>query len=256
MKITEPENARSRRTRAALLAATRQLIEEAGFEAATMAAVADRAGVSRRAVYLHFGSRPELMTALFDYVSDAEHLADSLRPVWAAPDAEAALEQWARHLARYHPRILAIDLAAERVRQADPDAETHRQIVIRDQRAACRRLADWLATENRLAQPWTVRTAADMIWALMSSSLIKSLLVDCHWSTKQFADRLAVLLHFTFVCDPLQTGVRGSSRSGRLADGPGRQRGRAPSGALGEADGGDHGKPGQDRAGVHLFAEQ
>jgi AcrR family transcriptional regulator len=37
-----------------------------------MAAVADRAGVSRRAVYLHYASRAELVTALFDYVSEQE----------------------------------------------------------------------------------------------------------------------------------------------------------------------------------------
>lgn len=197
--IIEPENARSRRTRAALLAAARQLIEEDGFEAATMAAVADRAGVSRRAVYLHFRSRAELMTALFDFVSEAEQLAESLRTVWEAPDSVAALDQWAHHLGRYHPRILAIDLAAERVRRTDPDAAAHRQVVIDDQRAACRRLADWLDTESRLAPSWTAQTAADMIWALMSSGMIKSLLVDCRWSTERYAERLAVLLRATFV---------------------------------------------------------
>jgi AcrR family transcriptional regulator len=85
--IEDPRNARSRRTRAALLAATRALLEEQGTEALTMAAVAERAGVSRRAVYLHFASRTELLTALFGYVSDQEGLAASLEQVWQAPDA-------------------------------------------------------------------------------------------------------------------------------------------------------------------------
>ena len=67
--ITEPTNARSRRTRTALLASTRAILEEQGFEALTMTAVADRAGVTRRAVYMHFASRAELLGALFDYVA-------------------------------------------------------------------------------------------------------------------------------------------------------------------------------------------
>jgi AcrR family transcriptional regulator len=197
--IAEPENARSRRTRAALLAAARALIEERGFEALTMAAVADSAGVSRRAVYLHYASRAELVTALFDYVSKEEGLAASIEPVWAAPDAVTALDEWARHLARYHPRILAVDLAAERVIQADPDAATHRQIVISDQRSACRRLAGWLEDDQRLAPPWVVQTAADMLWALMSSAAIKSLLTDCGWPAGKYGEHIAVLLRSTFV---------------------------------------------------------
>jgi Bacterial regulatory proteins, tetR family len=62
---------------------------EHGTESLTMAAVAERAGVSRRAVYLHFTSRAELLTELFAHVSEQEGLAASLQPVWAAPDAAA-----------------------------------------------------------------------------------------------------------------------------------------------------------------------
>src|SRR6266511_1174032 len=90
--VEEPRNARSRRTRAALLDATRALLEEHGTEWLTMAAVAERAGVSRRAVYLHFASRAELLTELFGHVSEREGLAASLQPVWDAQDAAAAFD--------------------------------------------------------------------------------------------------------------------------------------------------------------------
>src|SRR5688572_23279920 len=55
--IETPANSRSRRTRSALLSAARDLLEEGGAEALTMSSVAERAGVTRRAVYLHFGVR-------------------------------------------------------------------------------------------------------------------------------------------------------------------------------------------------------
>jgi AcrR family transcriptional regulator len=201
----EPRNARSRRTRAGLLAATRALLEEQGAESLTMAAVAERAGVSRRAVYLHFASRTELLTELFGYVGEQEGLAASLQSVWQAPDAAAALQQWAAHLARFHPRVLAVARAIQRVRRSDPDAAAHWQLVMADQQASCHRLAAWLAREQRLAPPWTVQTAADMLWALMSYELLEELLVDRGWSVRRYRAHLAALFKSTFLCDPDQT---------------------------------------------------
>jgi len=200
--IEDPQNARSRRTRAALLTATRELLEDRGTELLTMAAVAEGAGVSRRAVYLHFTSRTELLTELFGYVSEQEGLASSLEPVWAAPDAAAALDEWAHHVARFHPRVLAVGRAIERVRRVDPDAGAHWDLVTADQQACCRRLATWLASERRLAPPWTVQTAADMLWGLMSFELLEELLVDLGWSPRRYRTHLAALLRSTFLRDP------------------------------------------------------
>ncbi len=196
--ITEPANARSRRTRAALLASAREILEQRGFEALTMTAVADHAGVTRRAAYLHFPSRAALVSALFDHIAAAEHLPDSLARVWAAPDSVSALREWAAHLARYHPRLLAVDRAVERVRHTDSDAAAHRDRVAAAQLAGCRRLAAWLHRENRLAAPWTVQSAADMLYALISSDLVEALTVDRGWSTRRLARHLAVMFQSTF----------------------------------------------------------
>lgn len=134
-------------------------------------------------------------------MSDREQLAASLQRVWRAPGPVAALSEWARHLARFHPRIMDVDLAAECERYSDPDAAAHRATVIADQRAACRRLAGWLHDEGALAPSWTPATATDMLWALMSSALLRALLVDCGWSTRSYARQLAALLVRTFVSD-------------------------------------------------------
>jgi AcrR family transcriptional regulator len=200
--IARPANARGRRTREALLVAARALLEEQGFEALTMAAVAERAGVTRRAVYLHFGSRSELVGALFPHVAEAEGLEESLRPVRNAPDAVAALDAWARHLARYHPRVLAVDRAVERVRRFDSDAARHRERARQAQYGTCRWLAAGLETERRLAPPWTVETAADMLLALVSSDLIEALLDERGWSRDQLAEHLAALFRAAFVGRP------------------------------------------------------
>ena len=200
--IADPSNARSRRTRAALLDATRVILEDEGFEALTMAAVAERAGVSRRAIYLHFASRAALVDSLFQHIADREGLAESTRRVTDAPDAVAALDAWARHLADYHTRLLPVTRAIERVRRADADAARHWQRVVRAQLANCRGLATRLHDEARLAPPWTVDKATDMLWALISTDMIEGLLVDRRWSRRALAEHLSVLLRATFVHGP------------------------------------------------------
>lgn len=199
MSAMDPRNARSRRTREALLAAARSLIESEGLAGLTMGAVAQRAGVSRRAVYLHFSSRAELITALFAYVNQTEDLAGSVRPVADAPDGEQALVEWAKHLARYHPRLIAIGRALQRAQDSDPDAGAHWELVTRDWHDHCRTLAARLEAEGRLAPPWTVDTAADMLWALMSFDVLEGLLVERGWSEQQLAERLAAMFRATFV---------------------------------------------------------
>jgi AcrR family transcriptional regulator len=203
-QVEQPRNARSRATRAALLAAARALLEEHGTGRLTMTAVAERAGISRRAAYLHFPSRADLLIELFGYVCEQEGLAGSLEPVWQAADAAAALDQWAGHLARFHPRVLAVARAVQRVRRTDPDATAQWALVTADQQACCHRLATWLAAEQRLAPPWTVQTATDMLWALMSYELLEELLADRGWTAHRYRTHLTALFRATFLCDPPQ----------------------------------------------------
>ena len=203
--IEEPRNARSRRSRAALLRAARELVEEHGMAATTMAAVAERAGVSRRAVYLHFASRAELISELFDYVSEVEDIEGRFAPVRDAPDAVAALERFAHRHAAFLPRILAVSRAVEREAGDDPDAARHWAAAMSWRYATNRALIARLDAEGVLAPGWTVDTATDMLLALVSNGVGETLLADRGWTPEQMGDRMARLLHSTFVA----TGTRG-----------------------------------------------
>jgi AcrR family transcriptional regulator len=59
-------------TRERLLASARQVIEEGGYGAATVIAIADRAGVAAGTLYRHFPSKEELFVELFRSVCDRE----------------------------------------------------------------------------------------------------------------------------------------------------------------------------------------
>jgi len=198
-RITEPRNRRSRETRAAVLDATWALLEERGAERTTMAAVAERAGVTRRALYLHFASRAELFLALHAHVDERLDLASSVRPIAEAPDAVAALDAFVAHLASYHTRIRAVDMALLRVKDGDPDVA----LVVRQGtdlwRGACVRIARRLADEGRLAEPWTVDEAADLLWIQMFPDVLERLTVERGWTVERYRELVTTQLRRALV---------------------------------------------------------
>lgn len=198
-RIKQPQTARSRRTRGAILDAAWSLIEERGAEALSMEEIAERSEVSRRALYLHFASRAELLVALLSHIDERLDLDASLRPVIEAPDPVAALRAWTEHLGRYHPRILNVARAVDRVRHTDPAAAELWSHAMRAWHQVCQALATKLAEKKLLAEPWTEETAADMLWALMSTDLLEDLTEDRGWSNELYAKRLFTLIERALV---------------------------------------------------------
>lgn len=113
-------------TRERLLVAARELIEEGGYGAASVAAVAARAGVAAGALYRHFASKEELFVEVFRVVCDREQQAMAAAAAAAGEDdtqvarLELLLSTFARRALR-RPR-LAWALIAEPV-EALVDAE-------------------------------------------------------------------------------------------------------------------------------------
>jgi AcrR family transcriptional regulator len=68
-------------TRERLLSSAQELIEEGGYGAATVIAIADRAGVAAGTLYRHFASKEELFVEVFRAVCDRE-----MRAMQAAAD--------------------------------------------------------------------------------------------------------------------------------------------------------------------------
>ncbi len=78
-------------TRERITTAVRELLAEGVFHESTMEQVAERAGVSRATLYLHFRSRVELVEAMCDTFDQTPALL-RLREIVDSPDADAALD--------------------------------------------------------------------------------------------------------------------------------------------------------------------
>ena len=114
-------------TRSRLLHAAREVVEEGGYGAASVAAVAERAGVATGTMYRHFASKEELFVEVFRAVCTREEHAmlavDRSMPATAsaAERLQAVLATFAQRALR-NPR-LAWALIAEPV---DPRVDAER----------------------------------------------------------------------------------------------------------------------------------
>lgn len=134
----EPQQERSRATRARLLDSAVHCLAELGYQASTVAVVARRAGVSRGAAQHHFPTRDALFTAALEHVT-AERAAAMQRQITAADGTagivravfdlytdtafRAALALWLAAAGQPSLRTQVVDLEARVGRQA------HRAVV-------------------------------------------------------------------------------------------------------------------------------
>jgi AcrR family transcriptional regulator len=93
-------------TRERLLAAARELIEEGGYGAASVIAVAERAGVAAGTLYRHFSSKEELFVEVFRAVCSNEERAMGAAAA-AMPASATAVARLETVLATFARRALS-----------------------------------------------------------------------------------------------------------------------------------------------------
>lgn len=113
MATRDPQQERSRTTRRRLVEASVESLAEFGWNGTTVAAVAQRAGVSRGAAQHHFRTREDLVTAAVEYLGEfqvaelrrqaenlpsgetrIQHVVDMLLDLYTCPTFRAALQLW------------------------------------------------------------------------------------------------------------------------------------------------------------------
>jgi AcrR family transcriptional regulator len=174
-------------TRSQILEAARAIFEEFGYYDAGLGAVAKKAGVSRQAIYLHFPSKAELLTALHLHIfatdvvpaierhpdTDAMTALDALDAMIAV-DVEVISKVWQIHEAlqiarRQHPEV------EETLRPRDE--ERYRELLDRGRR---------LKRDGALPRNFRVGTLADMLWGLVNVGTYRGLVIERGWSLEQY----------------------------------------------------------------------
>lgn len=180
-----------------MLQVTRQLIERGGATGLNMDEIATAAGVTRRTLYDHFGSRAGLLVALAEQADRDIDLEQRLAPVFSAPSAIVALERLVEVVADVTPGMLDLATAIERARVEDPDADAAWQDRMASRLQACRAMIERLRAEGDLRPELTVEEGADLLFAAISWQAWDLLVSERGWTPEQWARRTADLLRRT-----------------------------------------------------------
>jgi AcrR family transcriptional regulator len=185
-------------TRRRILDAAWALLEERGT-GVRIADIAAKAGVSRQAIYLHFGDRVSLFVALGDHI-DVTFGRDRLRAhVFGAPTGVESLRRWVQTMSWYTAKIDSVSRIVELAGDSDEALAAAWTDRMTGRRGHVRRIAERIAAEGQLAGGWTAEAAADLIFAVTLPGPWRVLTSVVGWSKERYADEIAGLLERSFV---------------------------------------------------------
>lgn len=180
-------------TRRRILEATWELIEETG-SALRLTDVAERAGVSRQAVYLHFGDRPGLILALVQYMPEALGFQRLVARVFDAPTGTEALQRAVELHSTYSAKIDSVARILEAAQYRDEALRAAWRDRMDRSRAAHRAIIQRIADEGRLADCWTVDSAADLLYVITMQGPWRELTRELGWTPERYAENITKLL--------------------------------------------------------------
>ncbi|HUU72118.1 MAG TPA: TetR/AcrR family transcriptional regulator [Burkholderiales bacterium] len=186
-------------TRKRILEATVRMLEERGGRGVRMGDIAEAAGISRQAVYLHFTSRTELLVAATRYLDEVLDVDRRLAPSRAATSGIDRLALFIECWGNYIPEIYGVAkalLVAQATDEAAAAAWQDRMLAMRD---GCRAAIQALHSEGRLAPDWSPAKATDALWTMLLVPNWENLTVECGWSTKQYVRWMKTVAKRTFV---------------------------------------------------------
>lgn len=191
----------ARRTRAAVLSAFAELLFAKGYRAATIRAVAERAGVSAETIYKTFGGKPGLAKTLWDVTlagdDEPEVMAEraQLRAVWATADPVEKIRLYAAFVRGVHERLAAL---ATLLDQAGPEAASVLRDSEQERQTGIRAFVAHLVHADVLRAGADPARAAEACWVLTGPRPFNELVVGCGWDgaiyQRWLADMLAVNL--------------------------------------------------------------
>lgn len=188
-------------TRTRILDAAWALLEERGTDI-RIADIAAKAGVSRQAVYLHFGDRVSLFVALGDHI-DVSFGRDELRThVFGAPTGIESLRRWIQTMSWYNAKIDSVSRILELAAQSDAALGAAWGDRMTGRRSHVGRIAERLAAEGQLDDGWTVEAAADLIFTVTLPGAWRVLTSVLGWSQERYAEEISGLLERSVLGPP------------------------------------------------------
>jgi AcrR family transcriptional regulator len=192
--------ARTRRTRAAVVEAARGLFAERGYAATTIEAISDRSDTPQATVYRLFSSKLGILKALLDVSvgGDDEAVAmldrSQVRALLSDEDPKNQLAGFAALVREVTARVGPVHRILADAARSDQDAALLLAEIARQRHEGQRRIARSLARSGALRPGLQERDAADIIHALASPEVYGLLVFGRGWTGERHEQWLKSIL--------------------------------------------------------------
>lgn len=197
--------AQAETTRRAILAAAGRVCREGGWPTATIAAIAQEAGVAKDTVHAIFGNKVSLIGEMVRAnVADAvpgRHFLDEERPRAIRSEGTQArqIELWATYLTEILERVSPLMAVVRAGADAEPEMKELYRTLHEGRRANLKLIAQSVADQGKLQAGLSVATATDILWQLASPEMFTLLTSQAGYSTTRFAKWLSAMLKATLL---------------------------------------------------------
>ena len=192
--------ARTRRTRAAVVEAAQSLFVERGYAATTIEAISDRSDTPQATVYRLFSSKLGILKAMLDVSigGDDEAMAMADRPqvraLFSAEDPKGQLAAFAALLRQVMARVGPVHRILADAARSDQDAAALLAEIARQRHEGQQGIARSLAGSGALRPGLNEGDAADIIHALASPEVYGLLVTDRGWTPERYETWLKSIL--------------------------------------------------------------
>jgi AcrR family transcriptional regulator len=192
--------ARTRRTRTAVVEAARTLFLERGYAATTIEAISERSDTPQATVYRLFSSKLGILKAVLDVSivgdDDAVAMVDrpQVRALLSDPDPKNKLAGLAGLLREVMGRTAPVHRILADAARSDEGAASLLADIAQQRQAGQHGIARSLARSKALRRGLRERDAADIIHALASPEVYGLLVFDRGWSGERYEKWLRAIL--------------------------------------------------------------
>ena len=180
-------------TRRRILQAAWELLEQQD-SGIRLVDVADRAGVSRQAVYLHFGDRSGLLVALVDFIDVSLGAVQIRAHIHGGATGVESLQRWIETMSWYTAKIDRVTQVLETSQYQDEALAAAWRDRMGRRQTHLRSIVERIAAEGHLADGWSVDTAVQLIYVVTMPGAWRELTRELGWTTEQYSQHLTRLI--------------------------------------------------------------
>jgi AcrR family transcriptional regulator len=180
-------------TRRRILRAAWELLEQQD-SGVRLVDVADRAGVSRQAVYLHFGDRSGLLVALVDFIDVSLGAVQLRAHIHGGATGVESLQRWIETMSWYTAKIDRVTQVLETSQYQDEALSAAWRDRMGRRQMHLRSIVERIAAAGHLAEGWSVEAVVDLIYVVTMPGPWRELTRELGWTAEQYTQNLTRLI--------------------------------------------------------------